>query len=54
MLEHAIRDDLNKHAPRAMCVLHPVKLVLTNYPEGQRESLTVPVHPRMNPWEPGR
>ncbi len=45
MLEHAIRDDLDKNAPRAMCVLSPLKVVLTNYPEGQTESLTVPGSP---------
>ncbi|WP_077531521.1 glutamine--tRNA ligase/YqeY domain fusion protein [Vreelandella utahensis] len=46
MLEHAIRDDLNRNAPRAMCVLRPVKLVLTNYPEGQSEILSTAVHPQ--------
>ncbi len=45
MLEHAIRDDLDKNAPRAMCVLHPLKVVLTNYPEDKVESLTAPGHP---------
>ncbi|WOJ95701.1 glutamine--tRNA ligase/YqeY domain fusion protein [Congregibacter brevis] len=34
MLEHAIRDDLNQNAPRAMCVLNPLKLTLRNMPEG--------------------
>ncbi|MBU2713392.1 glutamine--tRNA ligase/YqeY domain fusion protein [Zooshikella harenae] len=46
MLEHALRDDLNKHAPRAMGVLRPLKVVLTNYPEDQVEQLTAPVHPQ--------
>ncbi|HEX7026962.1 MAG TPA: glutamine--tRNA ligase/YqeY domain fusion protein [Gammaproteobacteria bacterium] len=45
MLEHSIRDDLDKNAPRAMCVLHPLKVVLTNYPEGKVEELTAPGHP---------
>tara|TARA_R110002110_G_scaffold406421_1_gene626212 strand:- start:2800 stop:4476 length:1677 start_codon:yes stop_codon:yes gene_type:complete len=45
MLEHAIRDDLNANAPRAMCVLRPLKVVLSNYPEGQVEQLTAPCHP---------
>lgn len=45
MLEHAIRDDLDKNAPRAMCVLRPLKVVLTNYPEQKREQLTAPGHP---------
>src|SRR5213593_2601811 len=40
-LEHSIREDLNKRAPRVMAVLHPIKIVLTNYPEGQIEELTV-------------
>ncbi len=45
MLEHAIRDDLNEHAPRAMCVLDPLKVVLTNIDEDVQELLTAPVHP---------
>jgi glutaminyl-tRNA synthetase len=45
MLEHAIRDDLNENAPRAMCVLNPLKVVLTNYGEDQLEQLTTPCHP---------
>ncbi|MBE9565494.1 MAG: glutamine--tRNA ligase, partial [Proteobacteria bacterium] len=39
VLEDCIRDDLNQRAPRVMGVLRPVKLVLTNYPEGQVEEL---------------
>jgi len=38
-LENAIRDDLNKLALRRMGVLHPVKLIIDNYPEGQTETL---------------
>ncbi|MEX2962698.1 glutamine--tRNA ligase/YqeY domain fusion protein [Microbulbifer sp. TYP-18] len=45
MLEYAIRDDLDKNAPRAMCVMQPLKVTLTNYPEGQMEQLTAPGHP---------
>jgi len=45
MLEFAIRDDLDKNAPRAMCVLNPLKIVITNYPEGQVEMLTATAHP---------
>ncbi len=45
MLEFTIREDLNENAPRGMCVLDPIKLVLTDYPEGQVEVLTVPAHP---------
>ncbi len=35
MLEHFVREDLNKRAPRVMAVLHPLKVVIDNYPEGQ-------------------
>lgn len=45
LLEHCIREDLNYNAPRAMTVLHPVKLVITNYPEGQTELLTGDINP---------
>ncbi|GAB1257395.1 glutamine--tRNA ligase/YqeY domain fusion protein [Aurantivibrio plasticivorans] len=45
MLEHAIRDDLDKNAPRAMCVLNPLKIILTNYPEDRTETVTAPGHP---------
>ena len=37
LLEFAIREDLNKRAPRVMGVLNPLKLVITNYPEGKEE-----------------
>jgi len=39
VLEHAIREDLNKRALRRLAVLRPVKVVLTNYPEGKTEEL---------------
>ncbi|MFQ5462432.1 MAG: glutamine--tRNA ligase/YqeY domain fusion protein [Phycisphaerae bacterium] len=39
VLEHSIREDLNKRAPRVMGVLDPIKIVLTNYPEGDEEQL---------------
>ena len=39
MLEHFVREDLNKRAPRAMAVLRPLKVVIDNYPEGQVEEL---------------
>jgi glutaminyl-tRNA synthetase len=45
MLEFAIREDLNDNAPRAMCVLNPVKVVLTDYPHEQQEQLVAPAHP---------
>jgi glutaminyl-tRNA synthetase len=40
-LEHSIREDLNKRAPRVMTVLRPLKVVITNYPEGQVEEVDV-------------
>ncbi|GLQ32282.1 glutamine--tRNA ligase [Litoribrevibacter albus] len=46
MLEAAIRDDLNDNAPRAMCVLNPLKITIQNYPEGQVEQLSAPLHPQ--------
>jgi glutaminyl-tRNA synthetase len=39
LLEHCIREDLNKKAMRVMAVLNPVKLIIDNYPEGQTEEL---------------
>jgi glutaminyl-tRNA synthetase len=39
MLEYAVRDDLNKHAPRVMAVLRPLRVVIENYPENQTEDL---------------
>ncbi len=38
-LEHYVREDLNKRAPRVMAVLRPLKLVIDNYPEGKHEDL---------------
>jgi glutaminyl-tRNA synthetase len=45
LLEHCVREDLNRRAPRAMAVLRPLKVVLTNYPEGQIETLAVVNNP---------
>ncbi|MGL4584248.1 MAG: glutamine--tRNA ligase/YqeY domain fusion protein, partial [Flavobacterium sp.] len=45
LLEFCIREDLNKIAPRVMAVLDPVKLVITNYPEGQEEWLDAENNP---------
>ncbi len=42
MLEYCIREDLKMKAPRLMAVLHPVKLIIDNYPEGQIEYLDAP------------
>lgn len=46
ILESCIRENLNEHAPRAMAVLDPLKVVITNYPAGQTEQLTAPNHPQ--------
>jgi glutaminyl-tRNA synthetase len=39
LLEHSLREDLNLRAPRVMCVLRPLKLIIDNYPEGRVEEL---------------
>ena len=39
MLEHFVREDLNKRSPRVMAVLRPLKVVIDNYPEGQVEEM---------------
>ena len=44
-LEHAIRNDLNMRVPRVMCVVRPLKVVLTNYREGQVEQLDASYYP---------
>jgi len=53
-LEHAIRDDLNVRVPRVLCVVRPVKVVLTNYPDGQVEELDSPYYPHDVPKEGSR
>lgn len=45
MLEHCIRDDLNNNADRIMAVLHPLKVVITNYPEDKKEYMLAENHP---------
>jgi glutaminyl-tRNA synthetase len=45
VLENSVREDLNEHAPRAMAVLNPLKVVILNYPEGQTEQLPAANHP---------
>ncbi|MBP3435239.1 MAG: glutamine--tRNA ligase/YqeY domain fusion protein [Clostridia bacterium] len=45
LLEHCLREDLNENATRAMAVLHPVKLTITNYPEGESETFAMENHP---------
>ena len=46
VFENAVRNDLNEHAPRGMAVLDPLKVVLSNYPEGEMEWLKAAVHPQ--------
>ncbi len=46
VLENTLRNDLNASAPRTMAVLEPLKVVLTNYPEGETEWLEAAVHPQ--------
>ncbi|MGB3716613.1 MAG: glutamine--tRNA ligase/YqeY domain fusion protein [Candidatus Promineifilaceae bacterium] len=45
-LEHVVRDDLNQHAPRAMAVLNPLRVIVENYPEDGREEFSVPNYPQ--------
>ena len=45
LLEFAVREELNTIAPRAMGVLNPLKVTITNYPEGEEESFEGPVNP---------
>jgi glutaminyl-tRNA synthetase len=44
-LEYAVRDTLNRSAPRGLAVLRPLKVVLTNWPSGKSEVLSAPRHP---------
>ncbi|HEU4452173.1 MAG TPA: glutamine--tRNA ligase/YqeY domain fusion protein, partial [Longimicrobium sp.] len=53
-LEYAIRDDLNHRAPRVLCVLKPLRVVLTNYEEGRSEELDAPYWPHDVPNEGSR
>jgi len=45
LLEHSIREDLNKSSPRVMAVLNPIKLTILNYPEAQTETLDGEINP---------
>ncbi|MDN4075125.1 glutamine--tRNA ligase/YqeY domain fusion protein [Fictibacillus terranigra] len=45
MLEHFVREDLKLKAPRTMGILNPLKVVITNYPEGQVEMLDAEINP---------
>lgn len=44
--EYFVREDLDKNAPRAMCVVRPLKVTITNYEEGQEEWFELPKHPK--------
>jgi glutaminyl-tRNA synthetase len=46
LLEHCVREDLNERAPRAMCVLRPLKVIIDNYPEGKVEQINCANHPK--------
>ena len=46
MLEAAIREDLDANAPRAMCVIDPIKVTVSNFPEGEQEWFELPAHPK--------
>ena len=50
-LEYAIRDDLNMRVPRVMCVQRPLKVVITNFPEGETDWLDAPLYPHDVPLE---
>jgi glutaminyl-tRNA synthetase len=45
LLEHGLREDLNRRSPRVMAVLRPLKLVIDNFPEGEVRELPAPLHP---------
>ncbi|MGN1081716.1 MAG: glutamine--tRNA ligase/YqeY domain fusion protein [Acutalibacteraceae bacterium] len=52
MLEHCVREELNLSAPRAMCVIRPLRVVVDNYPDGKTEDIELEVNP--NKPEEGR
>ncbi len=54
LLEHCVRDDLNREVPRLMGVLRPLKLVIETYPEGRTEELEAPLYPHDVPKEGSR
>jgi glutaminyl-tRNA synthetase len=54
LLEHAVREDLNTKAPRVLCVLRPLKLVVENWPEGKVETFDAPFWPHDVPKEGSR
>lgn len=54
LFEHCIRNNLNTRSPRVMAILEPLKVILSNYPEGQTESLDAPYWPPDVPNEGSR
>jgi glutaminyl-tRNA synthetase len=54
LLEHVLREDLNKRSPRVLAVLRPLRVVIENYPEGQTEELDAPFWPPDVPKEGSR
>jgi glutaminyl-tRNA synthetase len=46
LLENCVREDLNQHAPRRMAVLHPLKVIIENYPQDKLEELQAANHPQ--------
>ena len=46
LLEHCVREDLNERAPRVLGVLHPLRVVIDNYPEDRVEEFDCPYHPQ--------
>jgi len=48
VLEHSIREDLDANAPRAMCVLDPLKVVIENYPKDKTEIISASRHPKVD------
>lgn len=46
MLDYFLREDLQPKVPTAMAVINPLKVVITNYPEGQSETLSLDIHPK--------
>lgn len=53
-LEYAVRADLNPEVPRVMAIVDPLKVVITNYPEGEIEQLSAPLYPHDVPKEGAR
>lgn len=54
LFEHVVRDDLNYRSPRVMAVLRPLKVVISNYPQGQEEWIEAPHWPRDIPKQGSR